>query len=91
MRLKFFATYRDITKCKELSISAPPDVWALLNTLGDTYGEQIREKLFTKDGGEIGEDAIVLLNGRNIIHLNGKDTLLKESDVVSIFPMVAGG
>ena len=91
MRLKFFATYRDITKCKELSIPAPPDVWALLNTLGDTYGEKIREKLFTKDGGAIGEDAIILLNGRNIMHLDGKDTPLQESDIVSIFPMVAGG
>ena len=91
MRLKFFATYRDITKCKELTIPAPPDVWALLNALGDSYGEQMRKKLFTKDGDEIGEDAIVLLNGRNIMHLDGKDTLLQESDTVSIFPMVAGG
>ena len=91
MRLKFFATYRDITKCKELTVAAPPDVWALLNALGESYGEQIREKLFTKDGGEIGEDAIILLNGRNIVHISGKDTLLQDSDIVSIFPMVAGG
>ena len=91
MTLKFFATYREITKCKELSISAPPDIWALLTALGESYGEKMREKLFTMDGGEIGEDAIVLLNGRNILHLNGKDTPLKESDVVSIFPLVAGG
>ena len=91
MTLKFFATYRDITKCKELDIPAPADVWALLTALGERYGERIKEKLFTKDGGEIGEDAIILLNGRNIMHLSGKDTQLEDSDVVSIFPMVAGG
>jgi len=91
MTIKFFATYRDITKCKELTIPAPPDVWALLKRLGESYGEQMRKKLFTKDGGEIGEDAIVLLNGRNVTHIDGKDTLLQESDIVSIFPMVAGG
>ena len=33
----------------------------------------------------------VLVNGRNIEHLEGKYTALKDSDTVSIFPMVAGG
>ena len=91
MRLKFFATYRDITKCKETNIPASPDVWALLNVLGDRYGAPIRQKLFTPDGSEIGEEAIVLVNGRNIHHLDGKNTPLAETDTVCIFPMVAGG
>jgi len=91
MVLKFFATYRDVTRCKETGIPAPPDVWALLNELGEKYGDPIRLKLFTPDGGGIGEDAIILVNGRNVEHLEGKDTPLKESDVVCIFPMVAGG
>ena len=91
MELKFFATYRDITRCKELRISAPLDVWALLADLGERYGAPIREKLFSADGMEIGEEAIILVNGRNVAHLNGKETKLAETDVVCIFPMVAGG
>ena len=91
MRLKFFATYRDITRCNELDVPAPSDVWELLCLLGERYGAPIREKLFTPDGCGIGRDAIVLVNGRNVAHLGGRDTPLTEADVVCIFPMVAGG
>jgi len=91
MKLKFFATYRDITRCKETDIPAPSDVWALLTLLGERYGAPIIGMLFTPDGTEIGENAIILVNGRNIWHLSGKDTPLCESDDVCIFPMVAGG
>ena len=91
MELKFFATYRDITRCKDMWIPAPHNVWEMLEQLGERYGAPIRAKLFTPDGSEIGEEAIILVNGRDIKHLDGKDTLLAETDVVCIFPMVAGG
>ena len=91
MIVKFFASYRQITKCKEVDIPAQPDVWALVSYLGEQYGNAIRKKLLTQDGKDIGDDAIVLVNGRNIQYLKLKDTPLAESDVVSIFPMVAGG
>ena len=91
LKLKFFATYRDITRCNEIEIPAPSDVWELLGLLGDRYGNPIKEKLFTPDGNGIGQDAIVLVNGRNVAHLDGKETPLTETDIVSIFPMVAGG
>ena len=34
---------------------------------------------------------IILVNGRNILHLNGVQTPLNPDDVVAVFPMVAGG
>ena len=91
MKLKFFATYRDITKCRETEIAAPVSVWELLMLLGERYGAPIRKLLFTPDGAGIGENAIILVNGRSITHLSGADTPLSESDVVCVFPMVAGG
>ena len=91
MTVKFFATYRDITKCKELTVPAPRDVWALLAYLGERYGPAMQKKLYTPDGGDIGQDAIVLVNGRNAAHIGGKEAALADADVVSIFPMVAGG
>jgi len=91
MKLKFFATYRDFTGCKEADIAAPPDVWALLQTLKEQYGTAFGKKLLTPDGKDIGGETIILVNGRNVGHLDGKDTTLLETDVVSIFPVVAGG
>ena len=53
--------------------------------------EGFRAKLLTLDGTDVGEETIILVNGRNISHLNGVATPLADSDTVSIFPVVAGG
>lgn len=91
MKLKFFATYREFTRCKEEDVRAPHDVWELLVSLGERYGAGFKDKLLTPDGMEVGDETIILVNGRDIYHLSGKNTLLTEIDTVSIFPMVAGG
>ena len=90
MRLKFFAMYRDITRCKEENVVAPPDVWALLLSLSERY-RGFGSKLITPDGTEIGENTIILVNGRNVVHMDGKHTPLTDNDTVAIFPVVAGG
>jgi len=90
MKVKFFATYRELTGCKETDIPAPPDAQALLDALAKRYGPAMRKKLFT-EGGEISEEVILLVNGRHISHLSGVNTPLSEKDIVSLFPMVAGG
>jgi molybdopterin synthase sulfur carrier subunit len=90
MRVKFFATYRELTGCKETNLVAPTDVLALLDELALRYGTAMRKKLFT-ESGEISYDAILLVNGRNISHLSGAETPLSDKDEVSLFPMVAGG
>jgi len=91
MKVKFFATYRDFTRRKEEDITAPPDIWALLSDLGKRYGAAFEAKLFAPDGMEINCDTIILVNGRNVFHLDGINTKLTETDVVSVFPVVAGG
>jgi len=90
MTLKFFAMYRDITRCKEEDVAAPADVWALLLSLDERYNG-FGKKLFSPDGTDVGEETIILVNGRNIHFIDGKHTLLCEKDTVSIFPVVAGG
>ena len=90
MKLKFFATYRDFTGCKEIEIPAPPTAIALLELLAERYGAAMRKKMFTENG-EISEEAILLVNGRHIAHIAGKETPLSDDDIVSLFPMVAGG
>lgn len=91
MKLKFFATFRDFTGCKETDIPAPADVLALLKVLEKQYGAGFGKKLMTPDGMDINEEAIILVNGRNAGLLCGKDTKLSEADTVSLFPVVAGG
>jgi len=91
MKVKFFATYREFTRCKEEDITAPSDIWTLLGDLSKRYGAEFEAKLIAPDGLEINCDTIILVNGRNIHHLDGKNTKLTETDMVSLFPVVAGG
>lgn len=90
MKLKFFATYREITGCRELDIPAPSTAMVLLRELAQIYGAKMQEKLFAADGA-VSDEVILLVNGRNIAHLEGTDTGLHDEDVLSLFPMVAGG
>ena len=90
MKLKFFATYRPITHCKELDIPVQKNVLALLQMLVARYPD-FADKLLDPSGTELGPEAIVFVNGRHIQHLDGVDTKLVDEDVVSLFPLVAGG
>jgi molybdopterin synthase sulfur carrier subunit len=61
----------------------------LLEQLCDKYGRTFRVAVF--DGEELSPFVILLVNGRNVRHTGGLDTPLSSTDVVSVFPMVAGG
>jgi molybdopterin synthase sulfur carrier subunit len=89
--VKYFAYYRDYTGRKTENVSAPSTVGDLLRSLAKKYGGTLAEKLISPDGTELGVDAIVLVNGRNIAHLGFMNAPLCESDVVTVFPIVAGG
>lgn len=93
MKVRFFAYIRDndYAGCKETDIAAPRDIRALGEVLSDRYGSKFRSFFFTPDGEDIGKDAIILVNGRKVQFLAGIDTELKDSDLVLIFPVVAGG
>ena len=93
MKVKFFAYLRDpeFASCKETSLPAPPTLRDLGLRLGELYGERFRNEFFTPDGSGFSERIIVLVNGRRAEFLEGLNTPLKESDVVLVFPLVAGG
>lgn len=90
MIVKFFATYRDITRCKSVELPPERDIAALLRLLEERW-PALREKLLSADGNAFGKDAIVLVNGRHAVHLQGLQTPLTDSDTVAVFPVVAGG
>lgn len=54
--------------------------------LGQKFCEQVLD-----ERGQPNETIKVLLNGHNIVFLNGTATKLKDGDVIAIFPPVGGG
>lgn len=93
MLVKFFAYLRkpEFAGCRSVDFDYYEDVYSLSHALCDRYGPKLREKMLTDDGENLGEDIIVLVNGHHVTHHEGIHTALKPDDVVSIFPVVAGG
>jgi len=81
VKVKVFATLRSIVGKNELELQAST-VGELLEKLYSEYPEMKKE---------LEKGAIILVNGKNIEHLEKLNTKLKDDDVVSIFPPVGGG
>ena len=91
MQIKFFAYLREYTGCKVTDFPYQEDIYGLTHALCDTYGEKLRAKMLSPDGEDLGEEIIILVNGRHVAHLGGIRAALEPTDIVSIFPVVAGG
>ncbi|MBE3032518.1 MAG: MoaD family protein [Actinobacteria bacterium] len=90
MTVKYFATIRTYTGETERRLDdAPRTLRGLLSELAARYGTAFRRAVFA--GDELNPEIIILLDGRNVLYLQGLDTPLAAVDEVSIFPMVAGG
>ena len=81
VKVKVFATLIKLTGRKILEVPA-----------GSV--EELLEKLYSTYPGfeeELERGFMILINGRNIEHLQGLQTSLREEDIVSIFPPAGGG
>ncbi|SHM27754.1 molybdopterin synthase sulfur carrier subunit [Caldanaerovirga acetigignens] len=59
-----------------------------LTYLKTEYGEPMEKFLF-KSNRELSQ--VVMVNGKNIAFLEGKDTKLKDGDEIFLVPIAAGG
>lgn len=93
MTVQFFAYLRDpeFAGCRETPWPHAPTLRALGEQLCEKFGPRFRGEFFSPDGSTLGERVIVMVNGRRSEFLDGLDTALRESDVILIFPVVAGG
>ena len=92
MIVKYFATFRDHTRCKEehFAVGSMTALQLLLH-IGEKYGAALADQLVSEDKSNIHPDVIFLINGRNIDFIDGKNSTVKETDLISLFPRIAGG
>ncbi len=86
--LKFFANLRDLVHKKEIQIEGKNLKEAITNA-EKLLGIDLIGELF--EDGKPKKGVIVLVNGKNIEHLQGLLTPLSDGDIVSLFPPVGGG
>jgi molybdopterin synthase sulfur carrier subunit len=90
VRVKAFAMLRDMVG-KESLIDLPDGstVRNLLDRIASRHRD-FQGHVFASDGS-LSSFVTVLVNGRNILHIDGLQTLISDGDEVAIFPPVAGG
>lgn len=91
-RVKFFGTLRMLLKLKETSIEIENNttIRDLLEKLQNKIEGKFIDKLIDQNGNII-PGTIILVNKKNIFHLNLLDTTVNNGDEVVIFPPGAGG
>ena len=88
--LKLLALFHHQIGQHEVSYEAET-VGELLDKFLAEYHNSLETTLYDPDTKKLRDFILILLNGRNIIFLDGLKTKLKEGDVVAISPPIAGG
>ena len=85
-----FANLRQI--CGGVGVEVNPEgqrVVDVLDKMVEMFPD-LKDEIFTAEK-QLLPFVHVFINGRNIIHLNGLETVVKETDQFALFPPVAGG
>jgi molybdopterin synthase sulfur carrier subunit len=87
LTLRFFANFREAVGQKTLERDYEDDttVGEVLESLTDEY-----ELDFFEDG-DLRPQLSIMRNGKDVVHIDGRETSLSDGDRLSIFPPVAGG
>ena len=90
-RLRLFSTLRDAVGLKEVTIpfENSQTVRDMLHTIGG-INPVLRQEILGEDG-ELTGLVHILVDGRNIMWLQGLDTVVEQSAEVVLLPPSAGG
>ena len=89
IRVRFFAYFRELFGGKDRVLDLPEgaSVGAALDLLCDSPAR--RAEIFA--GGRLRPQIVVMINGAGLPPATGAATLLREGDVLAVFPMMGGG
>ena len=90
MQIRFYATLRPLVGGRSVDLSDPPDtVKGILERLACEY-EGLQDQLFDEDG-TVRRFVAIMVDGRDIRHIDGLESRVKPESELDIFPPVAGG
>jgi molybdopterin synthase sulfur carrier subunit len=92
IEVRLFANLREFAKTKAAveDIKSGTSVGDVLVKICERFGTEFRGQVLD-ERGQPNENIKILLNGHNIVFLQGAATKLKDGDVIAIFPPVGGG
>lgn len=90
-RIKLFATLRDMVGKRFLDV--PFEDGGTVRELIDAIGQAdpaLKTKMLDKNG-ELSGVVHVMVDGRNVMWLQGMDTIIRAGDDIALIPPAAGG
>jgi molybdopterin synthase sulfur carrier subunit len=91
MTVLYLLSFQELTNCKSEQLSDAGNLFELLKILSDQYGGKFKKAVFNLEGSDLGDDVVILVNGKNVALSEGIKTTLSEEDTVAVIPMVMGG
>ncbi|NVM31369.1 MAG: MoaD family protein [Candidatus Helarchaeota archaeon] len=88
--LKLLALFHHQVGLREVSYEGNT-VGDVISKFIDEYRDKLDKVLYNPESKTLQKYILVLLNGRNIVFLDGFDTKLEDGDVIAISPPIAGG
>ena len=92
MIIKLFSLIKlDLKKSKiEYKLDKDITILDMIQYLDSQYDGYFSKKLIENDT-TIKTGTIILVNGKNILHIDGLSSIVSNNDVLSVFPPSAGG
>jgi len=89
-KIMLFATLRKKYGVRDLTVKCDGTIRSLIENASRILGARFIDEVYVRKLGKVREDIILMINGRNIKDLKGKIEI-KDGDVISVFPPLAGG
>ena len=89
-KIVLFATLRRKYGVKDLIVECDGTLPDLIKNASKILGEPFLDEIYDEHRGHVKENIILMINGRNVKDL-GEKIEIRNKDVVTIFPPIAGG
>lgn len=90
VKVRFSSALSNVTHGRETTLQlGDTTVKTVLNKLVELYGADFEKRILDK--GEVRRFVNLYVNGEDIRHLNGLDSVVRDTDEISILPAVSGG
>ncbi len=92
VKVKFHTIFRRYAGTDELDVDVDQiDMYGLLTKVKDILNDDVVFQKVVSDDKTLRKGIVVLVNGQNILHMDDLNTVVKNNDVVNLFPPTGGG
>ncbi len=91
IKVKLYSLFRLNLKTSEVNYEFEKNIKVkdLIDRLDEDFSGYFSEKLL--ESGKIKTGSIILINGKNIFHIDKLNSEIQDGDIVTLFPPSAGG